>query len=166
MTTATLLPLLPDIDPSRVAIALERLEDEVQGCGAVYGFLIDRAGQVIAADGPVDRHDLTALALRLVPIFLASRSLARTFREWPRATVEETGGVSIITQPLGGQWLLAMAFKGDGPAAPTAQLAARWLAQLGPLAPQGRPRRPGGGARRGERVVITRDNVDLLFKDE
>ena len=44
------------------------------------------AGQIIAADVPpemIGEHTLEGLAVRLVPIFLASRQISRTFRAWP-----------------------------------------------------------------------------------
>lgn len=104
MTTSILPPFLPDLGADGVAVALERLEDEVRQCGALYGLLIDRTGQVIAADVPqgmLGDHSLEGLAVRLVPIFLASRQISRTFRAWPvRAMLEEEGQTFLFTQPI------------------------------------------------------------------
>ena len=166
MTTSILPPLLPNIGPTRAAAILECLEEEVRACGATYGLLIDRAGQIIAADSPGDEltHErMVALAVRLVPIFLTSRTLSRTFREWPiRATVEEGGDIRLLTQPILDQWLLAMAFPADGAPLPVEELTARWLTRLTSLVPEGASRM--GRLRAGQ--VITRDNINLLFREE
>lgn len=162
MTTRHLAPILPGVDLSLVALVLERLEDEVRHCGAAYGVVIDRAGQIVAVDGPIEREDLAVLALKLVPVFLVSRSLAKTFREWPVATVEDSGPTHLITQPLGAEWLLAMAFGAGKLHAPPVQLAQRWIERLGPLT----PRCARGRGRRRGKAVIARDSIDLIFKDE
>lgn len=166
MTTAILPPLLPDIDASRAAAILEQLEDEVRHCGALYGLLIDPAGQIVAADMPerrIPREQLAMLAIRLVPIFLTSRTLSRTFREWPiRATLEERGEICLVTQPILDQWLLAMAFSATVRAADSARLTQRWLLRLTPLIPEPAARR----AARTPGRVITRDNVNLLFRQD
>ncbi len=165
MTTSMLTPLLPDLGTDGVAVALDRLEDEVRQCGAVYGLLIDSTGQVIAADiaaGAVAEEYLHGLAARLVPIFLASRQLSRTFRAWPvRAMLEEDAGFILFTQPILDQWLLAMAFTAAEPPLPPEQLTTRWLACFGPLVPSRRfthTRRSGG-------KVIARDSISLIFRD-
>jgi hypothetical protein len=166
MTTSVLTPLLPDLGTDGVAVALERLEDEVRGCGAIYGLLIDRTGQIIAADiapGAVGEEYLHGLAVRLVPIFLASRQLSRTFRAWPvRAMLEEDAGCTLFTQPILDQWLLAMAFAAAEPPLPPDALTARWLACFGPLVPS----RGFTRARRTAGTVITRDSVNLIFRDD
>lgn len=164
MTTALLPPLLPGVSPYRLALVLERLEEERQQCGAIYCLLIDRAGQVIAADGFARLADAKTLALRLVPIFLASRSLSRTFREWPvRVELEVGGQHRLVTLPLLDQWLLAMAFDPGGLAAPAATLTERWMQQLTPLLPQ---RPPGGRPRQPAGTIVMRDGVNLLFRDD
>ena len=166
MTTSILSPLLPDVGTRRAAFILESLEDEVRRCGATFGLLIDRAGQIVAADIPgegADRERLLILAARLVPIFMASRSLSRTFREWPiRGTVEERGEMRLLTQPILDEWLLAMAFPIDGPLLATEQLTRRWLTRLSQLVPDRTTSLRVNKAGR----TITRDNVDLLFHKE
>lgn len=166
MTTSILPPLLPNIGPTRAAVILECLEEEVRHCGATYGLLIDRAGQIIAADSPGDEftHErMVALAVRLVPIFLTTRTLSRTFREWPvRATVEEGGDIRLLTQPILDQWLLAMAFPSAGELLPVGELSQRWLARLIPLVPDRATK--NGRVEAGQ--VITRDNINLLFRED
>jgi hypothetical protein len=166
MTTSILPPFLPDVGTKRAAAILEALEEETRACGALFGLLIDRAGQIIAADmtgGPVDRERLAALAPRLVPIFLTSRLLSRKFREWPvRATIEEEGELRLVAQPILDQWLLAMAFPADGPPLPVEALSGRWLDRLMPLIPD----RAAALGRLRAGAVITRDNVNLLFRDD
>ena len=166
MTTSMLTPLLPDLGTDGVAVALERLEDEVRQCGAIYGLLIDRTGQIIAADivpGAVAEDYLHGLAARLVPIFLASRQLSRTFRAWPvRAMLEEDAGFTLFTQPILDQWLLAMAFSAAETPLPPEQLTTRWLACFGPLVPSQRFTQ----ARRTAGKVIARDGIGLIFRDD
>ena len=165
MTTSLLPPLLPDLATDGVAVALERLEDEVRQCGAIYGLLIDRTGQIIAADivpGTVEEAYLHGLAARLVPIFLASRQLSRTFRAWPvRAMLEEDAGLILFTQPILDQWLLAMAFSAAEPPLPPEQLTTRWLACFGPLVPN----RRFTTTQRTAGKVIARDSISLIFRD-
>lgn len=166
MTTSLLPPLLPDLETDGVALALERLEDEVRQCGALYGLLIDRTGQIIAADiapGRAEVGYLAGLAARLVPIFLASRQISRTFRAWPvRAMLEEGEEIALFTQPILDQWLLAIAFSPAGPPLPPEQLTTRWLARFGPLVPAQR----FTAARRTAGRVIVRDSISLIFRDE
>jgi hypothetical protein len=166
MTTSLLAPFMPDLGTDGVAVALERLEDEVRQCGALYGLLIDRTGQVIAADvpaGALGDHSLEGLAVRLVPIFLASRQISRTFRAWPvRAMLEEGEQTYLFTQPILDQWLLAMAFPTADPPYPPEQLTTRWLRCFGPLVPNQRftPERRTAGK------VIARDSISLIFRDD
>ena len=166
MTTSLLTPLLPDLGTDGVAVALERLEDEVRQCGAIYGLLIDRTGQIIAADivsGAVEEEYLHGLAARLVPIFLASRQLSRTFRAWPvRAMLEEDAGLVLFTQPILDQWLLAMAFAEAEPPLPPEELTTRWLACFGPLVPS----RGFTKTQRTAGKVIARDSISLIFRDD
>lgn len=166
MTTSVLPPFLPDLGADSVAVVLERLEDEVRQCGAIYGLLIDRTGQIIAADVTQEvlgQHSLEGLAVRLVPIFLASRQISRTFRAWPvRAMLEEGEQTYLFTQPILDQWLLAMAFPTADPPFPPEQLTTRWLACFGPLVPNQRftPERRTAGN------VIARDSISLIFRDD
>jgi len=166
MTTSMLPPLLPDVGTKRAAFILESLEDEVRRSGATFGLLIDRAGQIVASDipgGKSHQDQMLILATRLVPIFLASRTLSRTFREWPiRGTVEESGGMRLLTQPILDHWLLAMAFPIDGPQLATEQLTRRWLTRLSQLVPDRTTSLRVNKAGR----TITRDSVDLLFCKE
>ena len=111
----------------------------------------------------IDERTLTAIALRLVPVFLVSRRLARTFHEWPvRATVEDAGQGRLLTQPIDENWMLAMAFDDPATAGPSHDLSRRWLEALAPLA------RGAGTGRLSRRhaPTVVRDSVDLLFKDE
>lgn len=170
MTTSTLALLFPGDDARHLALVLERLEDEVEACGACYGMIVDRAGAIVAYDGLTDERQTRTLAAQLTQVFQVCRSLARTFREWPVGTSPsaigaDTGGARLITQPLGPEWLLAMGFPTDTASPPTTALSERWRARLGPLAPQrdtGRARE----SRRRARAAIQRDTVNLLFKDE
>lgn len=166
MTTSLLPPFLPDLAPDGVAVVLDRLEEEVRQCGALYGVLIDRTGQIIAADvgaGVTTVAAMQGLAARLVPVFLASREISRTFRAWPvRAMLEEGERVYLFSQPILDQWLLAMAFPTADPPFPPEQLTTRWLAGFGPLVPQQRfthERRTAGR-------IIARDSISLIFRDE
>lgn len=166
MTTSMLLPLLPDIGRRRAAFILESLEDEVRRCGATFGLLIDRAGQIIAADAPgqeTDREVLHLLAARLVPIFLARRAQAQEGREQaPGVTAEEVDGLRLLTLPIRDQWLLAMAFPGGTLPPITGQLTGRWRVRLAQLVPD--PAISLRASKAGR--TITRDGVDLLFRRE
>lgn len=161
-----LLPLLPDIGRRRAAFILESLEDEVCRCGATFGLLIDRAGQIIAADAPgqeTAREELHLLAARLVPIFLARRAQAQAGREQASSvTVEEIDGLRLLTLPIRNQWLLAMAFPGDRLPTVTGRLAGRWRVRLTQLVPERAISLRASKAGR----TITRDSVDLLFRRE
>lgn len=167
MTTSMLLPLLPDVGRRRAAFILESLEDEVRRCGATSGLLIDRAGQIIAADAPgqeADQARLQLLAARLVPVFLASRAREGGEPE-PLADgkVEEIDGLCVLTQPIVDQWLLAMVFPSNCPPQSVAQLARRWRTRLSQLVPA-----RGASLRvsKAGRATITRDGIDLLFRRE
>lgn len=166
MTTSSLPPLLPDLATDGVAVVLERLEDEVRQCGALYGLLIDRTGQLIAADFVAESmavQSLHGLSARLVPVFLATREISRTFRAWPvRAMLEEGEQTYLFAQPILDQWLLTMAFATADPPYPPEQLTTRWLARFGPLVPNRRVTR----AQRTAGKVIVRDSISLIFRDD
>jgi hypothetical protein len=166
MTTSILSPFLPDAGEGRAALILEKLEDEVRASGALFGLLIDHAGQVVAADAPksrVPRRRLVILAAHLVPIFLASRSGAPP-AERVRATCAPLmahEGLHLITQPILDEWLLAMAFPSEALPPDLDTQLGRWLATLIPLVPT-----RGKGQNRRSRRTIARDGVDLLFRDD
>lgn len=163
MATTPLSRVVLGVDPKRLALVLDWLEEETRTCGALYGFLINRAGQIVAADGPVDERTLTAIGLRLVPVFMVSRRLSRTFHEWPvRATVEDGGRSSrLVTQPLDDDWMVVLAF--DTPPPPlVATLSQRWTERTAALAAPAVQTTSGPVAP----ATIVRDSIDLLFKDE
>ncbi len=166
MTTTPLKRLAVGIEARRAARVLECLEEEVAASRATYGLVITRAGQIVAADGDYDEATLEQSALRLVPVFLASRQLSATFHEWPiRATVQDAGRGQMVAQPLGENWMLAMVFETGELPAPAAELGRRWLERLAPLAQQASV--ASGAARQpASKPTIRRDSVDLLFKDE
>jgi hypothetical protein len=165
MTTSILSPFLPNAGDGRAALILEKLEDEVRESGALFGLLIDRDGQVVAADTPksgVPRRRLVILAAHLVPIFLASRNDLPAERV--RATcapMMEHEGLHLITQPILDEWLLAMAFPSEALPKDLNMRIGHWLATLIPLVPN----RSKGQNRRSRRT-IARDGVDLLFRDD
>lgn len=165
MTGPILSPFLPDAGDGHTALILEKLEGEVRASGALFGLLIDRAGQVVAADAPksrVPRRRVVILAAHLVPIFLASRTAPHAERV--RATcapLMEHEGLHLITQPILDEWLLAMAFPSAALPQDVDTLLGRWLATLIPLVP---PR--GKGQNRRSRRTIAQDGVDLLFRDD
>jgi hypothetical protein len=164
MTTSMLLPLVPDMGRRRAAFILESLEDEVRRCGAAFGLLIDRAGQIIAADAPdqeTEQTRLHLLAARLVPVFLASRSAACAEQDrFSNGQVVEIDGSAVVLQSILDQWLLAMVFPSDSPPPAAAQLARRWRTRLAQLVPaRGATLRVS----KAGRTTITRDGVDLLF---
>lgn len=165
MTTAILSPFLPDAGDGRAALILEKLEDEVRASGALFGLLIDRAGQVVAADAPksrVPRRRLVILAAHLVPLFLASRTAPAADRvRWTCAPLMEHEGLHLITQPILDEWLLAMAFPSDALPTDLDMQIGRWLATLIPLVPT-----RGTGQNRRSRRTIARDGVGLLFRDD
>ena len=165
MTTSILSPFLPDAGEGRAALILEKLEDEVRASGALFGLLIDRGGQVVAADAPksrVPRRRLVILAAHLVPIFLASRNTAPAERlQAPCAPLMEHDGLHLITQPILDEWLLAMAFPSAALPPDLDMQLGRWLATLIPLVPT-----RGKGQSRRSRRTIARDGVELLFRDD
>lgn len=164
MTTSILSPFLPDAGDGRAALILEKLEDEVRASGALFGLLIDRGGQVVAADTPksgMPRRRLVILAAHLVPIFLASRNELPAERA--RATcapLMEHEGLHLVTQPILDEWLLAMAFPSDALPRDLDMRIGHWLATLIPLVPNRQ------GQNRRSRRTIARDGVDLLFRDD
>ena len=165
MTTAILSPFLPDAGDGRAALILEKLEDEVRASGALFGLLVDRAGQVVAADAPksrVPRRRLVIVAAHLVPLFLASRTAPAADRvRWTCAPLMEHEGLHLITQPILDEWLLAMAFPSDALPTDLDMQLGRWLATLIPLVPT-----RGTGQNRRSRRTIARDGVGLLFRDD
>lgn len=166
MTTAALVPIGPADDAEHLALVLERLEDEVRVCGARYGVLVDRMGQIVASEGITDQHQLETLAAHLVQDFAPNRASPRAFREWPvNSMLKDAETTRLCSQPLGPDWLLAMGFPIDVSPLPAAQLSMRWKQRLGPLVPR-RESEQMREERQRAQEIIKRDNVNLLFKDE
>jgi hypothetical protein len=165
MTTSILVPFLPGVGAGRAALILEKLEAEVRASGALFGLLIDRAGQVLAADAPkarASRRRLVILTAHLVPIVLASRSVPPAERlRAACAPLMEHEGLHLITQPILDEWLLAMAFPSDALPPDLDAHLGRWLATLIPLVPA-----RGKGQNRRARRTIARDGIGLLFRDD
>lgn len=79
--------------------------------GATYCLLLDKSGQIIAAQGDVARQDITALGALLAGAFASSREVARLLHEKDfRSTFQEGTRENYFAVLVQDQWILVAFF--------------------------------------------------------
>lgn len=136
--------------------------------GASHVLLLDKSGQLIAAQGQSGQRDIIALGALLAGAFSSSRQVAEILGERDFRTILQQGvHESLYTSLIGEQWLLVIVFDKQTHVGLVKVLARRAAEELERVLERVR----AGGAQAKEQVVNVqfRDSVantiDLLFQD-
>jgi|SRR5579859_1307731 predicted regulator of Ras-like GTPase activity (Roadblock/LC7/MglB family) len=143
---------------------LERLVDDT---GANYSMLLDKSGQVVAAQGDTARQDITALGALLAGTFASSREVARLLKEKDFRVLFQQGiKENIFTELIGEQWMLVVMFDKRTHIGLVKVLAKRATDELTSILDTVRQQ-----SRAKDAVISSsfrtsmEDTIDLLFKD-
>ena len=136
--------------------------------GGSHVLLLDKSGQLIAAQGQTGQRDVIALGALLAGAFSSSRQVAEILGERDFRTILQQGvHESLYTSLIGEQWLLVVVFDKQTHVGLVKVLARRASEELERVLERVR----SGGAQAKEQVVNVqfRDSVantiDLLFQD-
>lgn len=100
--------IVSERETNAIEECLERLVDDT---GANYSMLLDKSGQVVAAQGDTARQDITALGALLAGTFASSREVARLLKEKDFRVLFQQGiKENIFTELIGEQWMLVVMF--------------------------------------------------------
>ena len=148
-----------------IARCLARLMEET---GATYSMLLDRAGQILAANGDVHEGEMMHLGALLAGTYASSREMARLLREDNfRVLVQEGAREKIFTETVEDRWLLVVVFDHQAHLGLVKVLAKRATQSLAIILQQVIDRNEGHRAElRSQFPRAARDTIDLIFGNE
>ena len=156
------------IDESISAAMTLVLRQLVKDCHASSGMVLDRAGQIIIWDGVDYREESTKLGALIAGTYASTRQMARILGEANfRTLLQEGAKEKIFTEAVGEYWLVSVIFDRSTHLGLVRVLCQRATHELGDVlvqaiaANRNRPRLLDAGLQR-----VTRDTIDLLFRDE
>lgn len=140
----------------------------VAGTEASYGMVLDRAGQIIAAEGDAYRDAGISLGALLAGTFASSREVARLLKEPDfRVLFQEGRRENLFTELVDEQWILVVVFKQQAHLGLVKILSKKASKELEAVLKLVRGR---NAQRRIEMAstlrTVGRDTVDLIFKQE
>ena len=99
------------VSPSELENIARLLERLAQDTSASHVLLLDKSGQVVAAQGQSGERDIVALGALLAGAFSSSRQVAEILGERDfRGILQQGVHESIYTSLIGEHWLLVVAF--------------------------------------------------------
>jgi predicted regulator of Ras-like GTPase activity (Roadblock/LC7/MglB family) len=144
------------------------LRQLVKDCHASSGMVLDRAGQIIIWDGVDYRDESTKLGALIAGTYASTRQMARILGESNfRTLLQEGAKEKIFTEAVGEYWLVSVIFDRSTHLGLVRVLCQRATHELGVVlvqaieANRNRPRLLDAGLQR-----VTKDTIDLLFRDE
>jgi predicted regulator of Ras-like GTPase activity (Roadblock/LC7/MglB family) len=140
----------------------------VNGTEASYGMVLDRAGQVIAAEGEAYREEGVPLGALLAGTFASSREVARILKEKDfRVLVQEGLRENLFTELVDEQWMLVVVFKRQAHLGLVKILAKKATKELEEVLKIVRARNAQRRIEMDSTLrTVGRDTIDLLFKHE
>jgi predicted regulator of Ras-like GTPase activity (Roadblock/LC7/MglB family) len=100
--------IVPSEETARIEECMARL---VEDTGGNYALLLDKSGQVIAAQGDGNRQDITALGALIAGTFASSREVAKLLREKDfRMLFQQGVRENIFIALIEEQWILTIIF--------------------------------------------------------
>ena len=154
------------VGEGETALILQCLARLVKGTDASYAMVLDRAGQIIAADGEEYHAEGMLLGALLAGTFASSREVARLLKEPDfRVLFQEGKRENLFTELIEEQWMLVIVFKRQAHLGLVKILSKKAVKELeGVLkivqASNARRRNDMDTTLR----TLTRDTVDLIFK--
>jgi predicted regulator of Ras-like GTPase activity (Roadblock/LC7/MglB family) len=157
--------VVSETELEHIARILGRLNTDTS---ATHTILLDKSGQVVAAQGEPSERDLLALGALLAGAFSSSRQVAEILGEHDfRSILQQGVDESILTSLIGDHWLLVVIFEKQTHVGLVKILARKACEELERVLERVRQ----GGAQARQQVVDVRfrsdveDTIDLLFKD-
>lgn len=156
--------VVSETELEHIARNLGRLNTDT---GATHTILLDKSGQVIAAQGDPSERDLVALGALLAGTFSSSRQVAEILGERDfRVILQQGERESILTSLIGSAWLLVVIFEKQTHVGLVKILGRKACDELERVLERVRQSGPAG-----QQVVDVRfrsdveNTIDLLFKD-
>jgi predicted regulator of Ras-like GTPase activity (Roadblock/LC7/MglB family) len=152
-------------ETSMIVQCLERL---VAGTEASYGMVLDRAGQIIAAQGDAYRDEGIPLGALLAGTFASSREVARLLKEKDfRVLFQEGRRENLFTELVEEQWMLVIVFKQQAHLGLVKILSKKATKELEGVLKLVRARNAQRRIEMDSTLrTVGRDTVDLIFKQE
>ena len=156
------------VGKEEAALISQCLARLVKGTEASYSMVLDRAGQIIAAEGDTYREEGIPLAALLGGTFGSSREVARLLKENDfRVLFQEGKRENLFTELVEEQWMLVVVFKRQAHLGLVKILSKKAVKELEGVLKLVQAR----NARRRIEMDSTlktlgRDTVDLLFRRE
>lgn len=156
--------IVPPDEVARIEDVLRRLIEETAGNHAL---LLDKSGQVIAAQGDTNRQDTTALGALIAGTFASSREVAKLLREKDfkmlfQQGVRENLFIALIEE----QWILTIIFTRETHIGLVKVLIKKATEELGRVVLRVREARRGRDEMLGTGFRTSmEDTIDLLFRD-
>lgn len=140
----------------------------VVGTDASYSMVLDRAGQIIAAEGDSYREEGMFLGALLAGTFASSREMARLLKENDfRIFFQEGVRENLFTELVEEQWMLVVVFKRQAHLGLVKIMSKKTTKELEGVLGLVRAR---NAQRRTEMSstlrTVGRDTVDLIFKED
>ncbi len=156
--------IVPPEEVARIEDVLRRLIEET---GGNHALLLDKSGQVIAANGDTNRQDTTALGALIAGTFASSREVAKLLREKDfkmlfQQGVRENLFIALIEE----QWILTIIFTKETHIGLVKVLIKKATEELSRSVQRVRETRRGRDDTLGAGFRTSmEDTIDLLFRD-
>lgn len=146
----------------------ESLVRLVAGTEATFGMLLDRAGQIIAAEGDAYRDEGIPLGALIAGSFASSREVARLLKEKDfRVLFQEGLRENLFTELVDEQWMLVVVFKRQAHLGLVKILSKKATKELEEILKLVRGRNAQRRLAMDSTLrTVGRDTVDLIFKQE
>lgn len=152
-------------ETNMISDSLARL---VAGTEASFGMVLDRAGQIIAAEGESYRNEGIPLGALIAGSFASSREVARLLKEKDfRVHFQEGSRENLFTELVDEQWMLVVVFKRQAHLGLVKILSKKATKELEEVLRMVRARNIQRRQDMDSTLrTVGRDTVDLIFKQE
>lgn len=156
------------VGEDETALILHCLVRLVKGTDASYAMVLDRAGQIIAAEGEAYRKEGILLGALLAGTFASSREVARLLKEKDfRVLFQEGKRENLFTELVEEQWMLVVVFKRQAHLGLVKILSKKAVKELEGVLKQVQARNSQHRLEMDATLrTLTKDTVDLLFKQD
>ncbi|MCC6629376.1 MAG: roadblock/LC7 domain-containing protein [Chloroflexi bacterium] len=156
------------VGPEEGGMISRTLGHLVAGTEASYGMVLDRAGQIIAAEGDAYRAEGIPLGALLAGTFASSREVARLLKEKDfRVLFQEGRNENLFTELVDDQWILVVVFKQQAHLGLVKILSRKATKELEAVLLMVRAQNVQRRADLAPTLrTVGRDTVDLIFKAE
>ncbi len=156
------------VGEEEAALITQCLMRLVRGTEASYSMVLDRAGQIIVAQGDAYRDEGMSLAALLAGTFASSREMARLLKENDfRVLFQEGKRENLFTELVDEQWMLVVVFKRQAHLGLVKILSMKAVKELEGVLKLVQARNAQRRVEMDSTLrTLGKDTVDLLFKRE